>query len=78
MKDATDYWRDLATRSRAEINAVCEAIGVAGYYLGPYCASSDAERLACLRDVIADLRAALNLDDPDTAPDIPRQNGRES
>ena len=76
--EADDFWRDLATRSRAEINAACEAVGVATYYLGPYCRSSETERLAALREVIADLRRALNLDDPDTTPDIPQQNGREN
>jgi hypothetical protein len=65
--DAVDYWRDIANRSRTEINAACEAVGAAGYYLGPYCPNTCPERLAHLRDVIADLRTALGLDDdPDT------------
>ncbi len=59
----------------------CEAIGAAGYYLGPYCSLSEAERLATLRELFADLRRALGLTaDPvlDTNPDVPQQKGRES
>ena len=74
----TAYWRELAERNDAQVAAACRAAGAAGFYLGPYFHSSDAERLALLRDVIAELRHALNLDDPDTTPNLPRQNGRDS
>ena len=75
--DALEYWRDLATRSRTEIEATCRAIGAAGYLLGPYCPYTDAERLTHLRDVITELRRALSLDDPDTTKDQ-QQKGRET
>jgi hypothetical protein len=79
--DALEYWRNVAEANEARVNAACEAIGAAGYYLGPYCALSETERLATLRDVLADLRRALGLTtDPelDTTPDVPQQKGRES
>jgi hypothetical protein len=79
--DLVEYWRETATRSEARVNAACRAAGAAGYYLGPYCPLSEAERLASLRDVIADLRRALDLNtdpDPDTTPDAAQPKGRES
>ena len=81
--DALEYWRELSNRSRVEIEATCRAIGAAGYLLGPYCPYTDAERLTHLREVIAELRLAIGLDDPDTtstATDTPndRTNGRDS
>jgi len=76
--DALDYWRDLAARSRTEIEATCRAIGAAGYLLGPYCPYTDAERLTHLRDLITALRRALGLDDVDTATKDQHQKGRET
>jgi hypothetical protein len=69
--DAYEYWRDIALRSRADVAAACQAVGAAGYYLGPYCHYSDAERLERLRDVISDLRTALNLTETDITPAKP-------
>jgi hypothetical protein len=77
--DLVEYWRETATRSETRVNAACRAVGAAGYYLGPYCPLGEAGRLASLRDVIADLRRALDLDvDLDTTPDVSQQEGRES
>lgn len=55
--------------------------GPAGYLLGPYCHYADAERLAHLREVIAELRLVIGLDElgsyeNDTV--IDRTNGRDS
>ena len=57
--DAIEYWREQSNRSRVEIEATCRAIGAAGYLLGPYCPYSDAQRLAHLREVIAELRQVI-------------------
>jgi hypothetical protein len=79
--DALTYWRNVAEANEERVNAACMAVGTAGYYLGPYCSLSEAERLATLREVLADLRRALGLTaDPvlDTNPDVPQQKGRES
>ena len=73
--DAYEYWQAIAIRSQAGIDAACEAAGAAGYLLGPYCQLSETQRLHQLRDVIADLRVALNLD---PLPEDQQQNGRES
>jgi len=78
MDPVISYWRELAKRNDAQVEAACRAVGSAGFYLGPYFTSTDAERVAYLRDVVAELRHALDLDDPDATPDIPQQNGRES
>jgi hypothetical protein len=79
--DALEYWRTVAETNEERVNAACEAAGLAGYYLGPNCSLSEAERLATLREVLADLRRALGLTaDPvlDAGPDVPQQKGRES
>jgi hypothetical protein len=79
--DAYDYWRNVAEANEERVNAACQAVGAAGYYLGPYCPLSERERLATLRDVIADLRVALGLTaDPvlDSTPDAPQSEGRDS
>jgi hypothetical protein len=76
--DALDYWRDIATRSQAEVWAACRAVGSAGFYLGPYGPDDDRERLARLREVIADLRTDLGLDDIDGPANSPETtDGRE-
>ncbi len=80
MNDFERYWINLAQASDARVNAACEATGTIGYYLGPYCSLSDAERLAGLREALLDLRGALGLSfgpAPATA-DVPQQKGRES
>ena len=72
------YWRNVAEASESRINAACEAVGVAGFYLGPYCALSEADRLDSLRDVLTDLQRALGLSaDPDLDTDVPQPKGRE-
>jgi hypothetical protein len=79
--DAYDYWRNVAEANEARVNAACEAVGAAGYYLGPYCPLSPTERLATLREVITDLRVALGLTaDPvlDSTPDVPPSEGRDN
>ena len=78
MDPAVTYWRELAERNDAQVTAACHAAGAAGFYLGPYCHSSDAERLVHLRDVIAELRTALGLSDLDPTPTVPQQKGHES
>jgi hypothetical protein len=79
--DAYDYWRNVAQANEERVNAACEAVGAAGYYLGPYCPLSPTERLTTLREVISDLRVALGLTaDPtlDPTPDVPPSEGRDS
>ena len=78
MDPVITYWRQLAERNDAQVAAACRAVGAAGYYLGPYCHSSDAERLAYLRDVIAELNRALGLSDPDATATSTDAKGRES
>lgn len=83
--DAVQYWRTIAQTNEERVNAACQAVGAAGYYLGPYCRLSEAERLATLRELFADLRQALGLTaettldptHPDPRSDTPPVQGDE-